>query len=57
MSKPARTTAPQPAPSPLMLCDSLIQLAQDAARAGCTVTAEHLFHLAHTVLDEPAPRA
>jgi hypothetical protein len=39
-------------PSPLLLCDRLLALAQEADRAGCCVTAEHLFHLAHTVLDE-----
>jgi len=43
---------PTPHPSPLLLCDRLLTLAQDADRAGCTVTAEHLFHLAHTVFDE-----
>ena len=43
---------PMPQPSPLLICDRLLSLAQDADRAGCAVTAEHLFHLAHTVLDE-----
>jgi len=38
--------------SPLMLSDRLLRLAQDADRAGCQATAEHLLHLAHTVLDE-----
>jgi hypothetical protein len=41
-----------PRPSPLLLCDRLLSLAQDADRAGCAVTAEHLFHLAHAVFDE-----
>jgi len=40
-------------PSPLMLCDRLIALAQDAGRAGFSVTADGLVRLAHTVLDEP----
>ncbi len=43
--------------SPLLICDRLLALAQDADRAGCSITAEHLFHLAHTVLDEkPRPK-
>ncbi len=41
-----------PTPSPLVLCDRLISLAQDADRAGFSVTAEHLVHLAHIVLEE-----
>ncbi len=48
---------PTPAPSPLLLCDRLLSLAQDADRAGCSVTAEHLVQLAHTVLDELRPFA
>ncbi len=47
------TAKPPPPASPLVLCDRLITLAQDAERAGCAVTAEHLVHLAHTVLEEP----
>lgn len=39
-------------PSPLILCDRLLALAQDADRAGYAITAEHLLHLAHVVLDE-----
>ncbi len=39
-------------PSPLVLCDRLLTLAQEAERAGCAITAEHLIHLAHSVLDE-----
>ena len=47
------TPAPNPpTPSPLVLCDRLISLAQDADRAGFTITAEHLVHLAHVVLEE-----
>ena len=41
--------------SPLVLCDRLLTLAQDADRAGCAITAEQLLHLAHIVLDERAP--
>ena len=40
------------AASPLVLCDRLLTLAQDADRAGFAVTAEHLLHLAHTVFEE-----
>ncbi len=40
--------------SPLVLCDRLITLAQDADRAGFPVAAEHLLYLASEVLDEPA---
>jgi hypothetical protein len=40
------------APSPLMLCDRLLTLAQDADRAGCAITAEHLLQLAYTVFEE-----
>lgn len=39
-------------PSPLILCDRLLSLAQDADRAGLSITAEHLLHLAHAVFDE-----
>ncbi|HEX3347985.1 MAG TPA: hypothetical protein VHS58_07790 [Acetobacteraceae bacterium] len=39
-------------PSPLVLCDRLLTLAQDADRAGYSFTAEQLLHLAHVVLDE-----
>jgi len=34
-----------PPPSPLVLCDRLISLAQDADRAGLTATALHLMDL------------
>lgn len=40
--------------SPLMLCDRLISLAQEADRAGHVATATQLIRLAHTVLDEEA---
>ena len=43
---------PSPLPSALLLSDRLLRLAQDADRAGCAVTAEHLLHLAHMVLEE-----
>ena len=46
-----------PLPSPLLLSDHLLRLAQAADRAGCAVTAEHLFHLAHAVLEENRPLA
>jgi hypothetical protein len=42
-------------PSPLMLCDRLISLAQDAGRAGYAITAEHLVHLVETMFDEQRP--
>ena len=42
------------APSPLMLCDRLISLAQEAGRSGHRATATQLIRLAHTVLDEGA---
>ena len=46
----AETIAPPP--SPLVLCDRLLTLAQDADRAGYAVTAEHLLQLAYTVFEE-----
>ena len=43
-------------PSPLILCDRLIALAEQAGRAGYAATAEHLVHLAHSVFEErPTP--
>jgi hypothetical protein len=43
--------------SPLVLCDSLLSLAQDAADAGLRATANRLLALANSVLDErPVPR-
>ncbi len=38
--------------STLVLCDRLLELAQDADRAGFTGTAERLLRLAHSVFDE-----
>jgi len=49
---PHRGNAPPPSPSPLMLCDRLLTLAQEADRAGYAVTAEHLLELVETVFDE-----
>ena len=43
---------PKAAPSPLILSDRLLTLAQDADRAGYAVTAERLLKLAHTVFEE-----
>jgi hypothetical protein len=40
--------------SPLVLCDSLLSLAQDADHAGLRATATRLLNLATSVLDEPA---
>jgi hypothetical protein len=52
---------PPPAPSPLVLCDRLLRLAQDADRAGYLATADQLVYLANTVLLEkekqPRPEA
>jgi hypothetical protein len=48
-------SAPAPRPSPLVLSDRLLNLAQDADRAGCPVAAEHLLALAHSVFDEALP--
>jgi len=55
--RPAEPLPPPslPLPSPLLLSDQLLRLAQQADRAGCAVTAEHLLHLAHTVLEECPP--
>lgn len=39
--------------SHLVLSDRLLALAEDADRAGCTITAQQLLALAHTVFDEP----
>lgn len=47
------TQAPRPVPaSPLILCDRLLTLAQDADRAGFSVTAEHLLYLADSIFEE-----
>lgn len=50
---PTISPAPPPLPSPLILCDRLIALAQDADRAGFAITAEHLVHLAESLFEEP----
>jgi len=42
-----------PVMSPLVLCDRLLRLAEDADHAGFPVAAEHLLHLADVVLDRP----
>ena len=41
-----------PPPSPLVLCDRLITLAQDADRAGLTTTAAHLVDLIDHIFEE-----
>ena len=53
---PAYVHARLPAtpPSVLMMSDRLISLAQEADRAGYSMTAEHLVFLAHSVFDEKA---
>jgi hypothetical protein len=43
-------------PSPLVICDRLLTLAQDADRAGFAITAEQLLHLAYTVFEEKPAR-
>ena len=43
----------QPAFSPLVLCNSLLSLAQEADHAGLRATARRLLNLATSVLDEP----
>jgi len=40
-----------------VMCDRLLTLAEDAGRAGFQVTAEHLLHLAYSVLEEPRLQA
>lgn len=50
---------PSPAYSPLMICDRLIGLAQDADRAGYTTTADRLVDLVEQMFAErqrPNPR-
>lgn len=46
-------TQTKPPMSPLLLCDQLLRLAEDADRAGFPIAAEHLFYLANEVLDQP----
>jgi hypothetical protein len=41
-----------PPPSPLVLCDRLISLAQDADRAGLPDTAAHLMDLIDELFEE-----
>jgi hypothetical protein len=43
---------PPPAPSKLVFSDRLLRLAEDADRAGYSVTADQLVYLAHSVLLE-----
>ncbi len=51
----AKSTA-SPAHSPLMICDRLIGLAQDADRAGDTATADRLVDLVeHMFAERQAP--
>jgi len=52
MSQLHTAETPGMPPSPLVLCDRLLTLAQDADRAGYTITAEHLLHLAYDVFEE-----
>ena len=51
--RPSGPLARQRPVSPLILCDRLITLAQEADHAGHMTTAGHLVLLAHHVLDEP----
>lgn len=54
LASPAcRTILPHPIPSPLMLADRLISLAEDADRAGFRTAAIHLVGLVYAVLDDP----
>lgn len=46
--------SPPPA-SPLVLCDRLISLAEDADRAGFKTTAAHLVELIEEMFDEKPP--
>jgi len=48
----SRTTPPTPPASPLVLCDRLISLAEDAERAGFTATAAHLVELIEEMFPE-----
>jgi len=52
---PASLLSCAPRPSRLILSDRLLNLAEDADRAGCPVAAEHLLALAHSVFDEATP--
>ncbi len=42
-----------PPPSPLIICDHLIAVAQEADRAGLTATARDLVDLAYRLFDTP----
>ena len=54
---PQAQATPSPAHSPLMICDRLISLAQDADRAGYTATADRLVDLVEEMFAErQAPR-
>ena len=48
----ADAPAPSAIPSPLMLCDRLISLAQDADRAGYAATADRLVRLVDKMFQE-----
>lgn len=58
MSFPIRPLSPRPSMvmpcevSPLMLSHELLNLAEEADRAGLRVSAVHLLELAHTVCDD-----
>ena len=45
---------PRDAPSPLMLADRLLTMAEESDRAGFTKVAECLLGLAHDVLERPS---
>ncbi len=51
------TVPSPPPPSPLVLCDRLISLAQDADRAGFTAAAGHLVDLIDEMFEEPRANA
>ena len=53
-TRPRQDSLVTPAPtSPLLLCDHLIALAQEADRAGYPTTAAHLVALVDGIFDEP----
>lgn len=54
-SQRLRPLTPPDTADPLVICDRLLRLAQDADRAGLAVTAEHLVHLASGVFEERIP--
>lgn len=54
---PTPAALPSGSPSPLLLCDKLITLAQQADRAGYPVTAHHLAMLVETMFEEQPRRA